>query len=154
MLYVKVRLFREYIMFKSLKKFSYPHKGILLIISAIILFAPLLLLPLIISHVGEQNIKTIIRPLFMISSLFACIGFIYCSIGYHFQVLNGDELKLRIHLESLNIALTTMLVFLFILIFSFVNFAPTMLNYMLLILAIVGIVAYVLAVEFVKEKYQ
>ena len=149
-------------MFKSFKKFSYPHKGIVSIISAIFLFAPLLLLPLIfsrigaqnISHIGEQNIKTVIRPIFMISSLFACIGFIYCSLGYHFQVLNGDELKLRIHLESLNIAFTSVLVFLFILIFSFLNFAPTMLNYLLVILAIVGIVSYVLAVEFVKEKYQ
>ena len=84
----------------------------------------------------------------------ATIGFIYCTIGYHFEILRGDELKLRIHLEALNIAFTTTLVFLFALIFVFLNFIPTMLNYILIILAVAGIISYVIGAELVKEKYQ
>ena len=141
-------------MLSSIKNFPFPHKGKIIVASTLFLFAPLLLLQIIIEAIGLDKSTAIIRPLFMISSLFACLGFIYCSIGYHFQILRGDELKLRIHLESLNIAFTTMLVFLFLLIFAFLNFAPTMLNYILGILTIIGIVAYLLAVEFIKDKYQ
>lgn len=138
-----------------LKNFSsFPHKGKILAASTISLLAPTISLPIIIESVGLEKSMAITSPLILVSSLLACVGFIYSSIGYHFQILRGDELKLRIHLESLNAAFTTSLVFLFILIFVFLNFAPTMLKYILVILAIVGIIAYILAVEFIKEKYQ
>ncbi|MFA5806044.1 MAG: hypothetical protein WC879_15510 [Melioribacteraceae bacterium] len=137
-----------------LKNFSFPHKGKILIASTIFLFAPMFLLQIIIASVGLEKSGAITRPLFLVSSLLACVGFIYCSIGYHFQIMQGDELKLKIHLESLNIAFTTTLVFLFALIFVFLNFAPTMLNYILVILAVIAIIAYVLGAEFVKEKYE
>ena len=137
-----------------LKNFSFPHKGMILAASTISLLAPMFLVQIIIASVGLEKSVVITKPLLLISSLLACVSFIYCSIGYHFQILRGDELKLKIHLESLNVAFTTTLVFLFILIFVFVNFSPTMLNYILVILVVVGIVTYLLGTEFIKEKYQ
>jgi hypothetical protein len=137
-----------------IKNFSFPHIGKVLVASAIFLFAPMFLLQIVLASAGLKNGSVIMKPIFFYSSLLACLGFVYCTIGYHFKILRGDELKLRIHLESLHIALTTVIAFLFILIFAFINFAPTMLNYILVILAIIGIVAYLLAIEFVKEKYQ
>ena len=141
-------------MLRILKHFSFPYKGKILVASTVSLLAPMFLLQIIIAAVGLEEGTVIMKPLFLISSLLACIGFVYCSIGYHFQIMRGDELKLRIHLEALNVSFTAMLVGLFILIFIFLNFAPTMLNYILVILAIVGIIAYLLSVEFIKEKYQ
>jgi ABC-type thiamin/hydroxymethylpyrimidine transport system permease subunit len=82
------------------------------------------------------------------------LGFIYCTLGYHFQILRGDELKLRIHLESLNAAFTTTLVAFFILIFVFINFSPKMLNWILLILSVILICSYLLATQFIRDKYQ
>jgi uncharacterized membrane-anchored protein len=119
----------------------------------------MIFLPLIIINLFD--IKNLIdaRPYFfklilLIPSLLAALGFIYCTLGYHYKTKRGDELKFRIHLESLEFAFTTTLVFFFVFVFIFLNFAPTMLNYILLILAVVGIVAYVIEMEFVKEKYE
>lgn len=139
---------------KQISNFSFPHKTGILIFSAIMIFSPIIILNII----GFKNV-TEINPLlgrliFLIPSLFAAIGFIYCTLGYHFQILRGDELKLRIHLEALNIAFTTSLVFLFALIFVFLTFNPTLLNYLIILLALVSIVAYVIGVEAVKRKYR
>ncbi len=138
----------------QLKKFSFPYKTGVLIFSAAMIFSPLVIIPII----GRENVTKINpivgRMVLLIPSLFAAIGFIYCTLGYHFQIMKGDELKLRIHLESLNIAFTTSLVFLFALIFVFLNFKPTLLNYLIIIIAIVYIVAYIIGVEVVKSKYR
>ncbi len=137
-----------------LKNFSFPYKTTILIFSSLVLFVPMVafaMLPI------EQTIripKYIYRATLFLSTLLGTIGFIYCTLGYHFQIQRGDELKLKIHLESLNIAFTTALVFLFALFFVFLNFAPTMLNYIMVILSVIAIIAYVLGAEFVKEKYQ
>ena len=137
-----------------LKNFSFPYKTGILIFSAVMIFLPIILINMLDTKNIIDTNPFLFRLIMFIPSLLATIGFIYCTVGYHFEILRGDELKLKIHLESLNIAFTTTLVFLFILIFVFLNFAPTMLNYILIILSIVGIVAYVLGAEFVKEKYQ
>lgn len=138
----------------NLKNFSYPYKTGVLIFSTVMIFSPMMIL----STIGFKNVTKINpilgRLIFLIPSLHAAIGFIYCTLGYHYQILKGDELKLRIHLEALNISFTTSLVFLFALIFVFLNFYPTMLNYLIIILAVVAIVAYVIGIEFVKEKYR
>ena len=137
-----------------LKNFSYPYKTGVLIFSAVMIFSPLVIFRII----GFENLikinPTVGRMIFLIPSLLAALGFIYCTLGYHFQIMNGDELKLRIHLESLNIAFTTSLVFLFALIFVFLNLNPTLLNYLIIIIAIVYIVAYIIGVEVVKSKYR
>lgn len=137
-----------------LKNFSFPYKTSILIFSPFMIFLP------IVSQyfLDFKNIidtkSEVFSLILLIPSFFASIGFIYCTLGYHFQILSGDELKLKIHLESLNIAFTTTLVFLFALIFIFLNFAPIMLNYIWVILAVIAIIAYVLGTEFVKEKYE
>lgn len=138
----------------QIKKFSFPYKTGILVFSAIMIFSPMIVLNII----GFKNL-TLVNPIlgrfiFLIPSMFAALGFIYCTIGFHFQILRGDELKLRIHLEALNISFTTTLVFLFALIFVFLNFYPTMLNYLIIILAVIAILAYVIGIEFVKEKYK
>ncbi len=137
-----------------LKKFSFPYKTPVLIFSAVFIFTPLILINAINPIKIEATNPHLFKQIFLSTSLLATLGFIYCTLGYHFQILRGDELKLKIHLESLNIAFTTALVFLFVLIFVFVNFVPTMLNYILVILSVIAIIAYVLGAEFVKEKYQ
>lgn len=137
-----------------MKKFSYPYKSAVLIFSAAMTFLPVFIL----GSFGHQIISSgnnfILKMLLLIPSFLAMLGFIYCTLGYHFQIMKGDELKLRIHLESLNIAFTTSLVFLFALIFVFLNFKPTLLNYLIIIIAIVYIVAYIIGVELVKSKYR
>ena len=137
-----------------LKNFSFPYKTGILIFSAAMIFLPIVLQYFLDFKNIIDTKPEVFRLILLIPSFFASIGFIYCTLGYHFQVLRGDELKLKIHLESLNIAFTTTLVFLFALIFIFLNFAPTMLNYILVILAVIAIIAYVLGAEFVKEKYE
>ena len=138
----------------QLKKFSFPYKTGVLIFSAVMMFTPLIIL----SIIGPKNVLEInpieARLILFIPALLAAIGFIYCTLGYHFQILRGDELKLRIHLEALNIAFTTSLVFLFALIFIFLNFFPTQFNYLLVYLVVIGIIAYVVGIEIVKRKYQ
>ncbi len=138
----------------QLKNFSFPYKTAILIFSTVMIFTPLIIL----SIIGTNNILDINpivgRLILLIPSLFAAIGFIYCTLGYHFQIMRGDELKLRIHLEALNIAFTTSLVFLFALIFVFLNFFQTQLNYLLIYLAGIGIIAYELGVIFVNRKYR
>jgi ABC-type transport system involved in cytochrome bd biosynthesis fused ATPase/permease subunit len=86
--------------------------------------------------------------------MIVCSGFIYCIVAFHYKILKGDELKLRIHLESLNAAFTISLVIFFALAFVFLNFAPTLLNYIMVIIAIVFIVSYLLATQFIRDKYQ
>lgn len=137
-----------------MKNFSFPYKPAVLVFSAALLFLPLI-------FIGSLNIDQItssnpnyLRLILIISTLISAVGFIYCTLGYHFQILRGDELKLRIHLEALNIAFTTSLVFLFALIFVFINFYPTQLNYLLIYLAVIGIIAYELGVIFVNRKYK
>lgn len=137
-----------------LKNFSFPYKTSILIFSAVMIFLPIVLQIFLDYKNIIETKPEVFRLILLISSFFASMGFIYCTLGYHFQILRGDELKLKIHLESLNIAFTTTLVFLFALIFVFLNFAPTILNYILVILAVIAIIAYVLGAEFVKEKYQ
>jgi hypothetical protein len=137
----------------KLKNFSFPYKTGVLIFSAVMIFSPVIISNFI--GMDWPNINPMVgRLIILIPSFFAAIGFIYCTLGYHFQILRGDELKLRIHLEALNIAFTTTLVFLFALIFIFVNFKPTWLNYLIVILAFISIIAYIIGVEVVKEKYQ
>lgn len=137
-----------------MKNFSYPYKTVVLILSIIILITPTFVFVVLPFKQTGYDSTNIFKVILLVSTLLANLGFIYSTLGYHFQVLRGDELKLKIHLESLNIAFTTTLVFFFILIFIFVNFAPQMLNYILAFLVIIGIVAYVLGIEFIKEKYQ
>lgn len=141
-----------------MKNFSFPYKSAILIFSSAMIFLPIFFLgsfgPKIITESNQDSHKIILRLILGIPSLLSAIGFIYCTLGYHFQILRGDELKLRIHLEALNISFTTALVFLFALIFVFLNFYPTMLNYLIIILAVVAIMAYVIGIEFVKEKYK
>jgi len=138
----------------QLRKFTFPYKTGILIFSTVMIFTPLIIL----SIIGTKNILEIspivLRLILFIPTLFAAIGFIYCTLGYHFQILRGDELKLRIHLEALNIAFTTMLVFMFGLIFVFIIFFPNQLNYLLIYLAVIGIIAYELGVIFVNRKYR
>jgi len=137
-----------------MKNFSFPYKSAVLIFSAAMIFLPVFIL----GSYGHQIISSgntyILKMLLLIPSFLAMLGFIYCTLGYHFQIMNGDELKLRIHLEALNIAFTISLVFLFALIFVFLNFYPRLLNYLIIILALVTIVAYVIGVEAVKRKYR
>lgn len=141
-----------------MKNFSFPYKTGFLIFSAIMMFLPVFIFgffdPKILTESDQESHKIILRLIWGIPSLLAAIGFIYCTLGYHFQILRGDELKLRIHLEALNISFTTSLVFLFALIFVFVNFNPTLLNYLIIILAVIAIIAYIIGVEVVKRKYR
>lgn len=137
-----------------LKIFSFPYKTAVLIFSGLMLFLPFILTAVLDYKNIIDTKPNLFRLIFLIPSLLSTIGFIYCTLGYHFQIMRGDELKLKIHLESLNIAFTTTLVFLFALIFVFLNFAPVMLNYILVILAVIAIIAYILGAEFVKDKYQ
>ncbi len=137
-----------------LKNFSFPYKNSVLIFSAVMIFLPMVLQYFLDFKNIIDTKPEFFRLILLIPSFFATIGFIYCTLGYHFQILRGDELKLKIHLESLNIAFTTALVFLFVLIFVFLNFAPTMLNYIMVILGVIAIIAYTLGAEFVKEKYE
>ena len=137
-----------------LKNFSFPYKTSILIFSALMIFLPIVLQNFLDFKNIIETKPEIFRLILLIPSLFASMGFIYCTLGYHFQILRGDELKLKIHLESLNIAFTTTLVFLFALIFVFLNFAPIMLNYVLVILAVIAIIAYALGAEFAKKKYE
>ncbi len=138
----------------QLRKFTFPYKTGILIFSTVMIFTPIIIL----SIIGTKNIlyisPIVLRLILFIPSFFAAIGFIYCTLGYHFQILRGDELKLRIHLEALNIAFTTMLVFMFGLIFVFIIFFPNQLNYLLIYLAVIGIIAYELGVIFVNRKYR
>lgn len=137
-----------------MKNFSFPYKSIVLIASTAMIFLPLIFIgSLSVEQIASSNPNNL-RLLLIISTFLATIGFIYCTLGYHFQILSGDELKLRIHLEALNIAFTTSLVFLFALIFVFINFFPTQLNYLLIYLAAIGIIAYELGVIVVNRKYK
>lgn len=137
-----------------MRNFSFPYKSIVLMFSAVMIFLPVF----IVGPFGYQIINSgnlvLLKLIILIPSLLAAIGFIYCTLGYHFQIIKGDELKFRIHLEALNIAFTTSLVFLFALIFVFLNFNPALLNYLIIILAIVAILAYIIGIEVVKRKYR
>lgn len=136
------------------KNFTFPFVTQILVFSAIMIFLPLILVNLIDSKKIIDTQPYIFKLILLIPSFFASLGFIYCILGFHFKTKRGDELKYRIHLESLEFAFTTTLVFFFIFVFIFLNFVPTMLNYILIILAVVGIVAYVIGIEFIKEKYE
>jgi len=142
----------------QLKNFSYPYKTGVLIFSAFMIFLPVFTLGSfghkIITESNQESHKIILRMILGIPSLLAAIGFIYCTLGYHYNIVRGDELKFRIHLEALNISFTTMLVLMFGLIFVFINFFPNQLNYLLIYLAVIGILAYVLGIEIVKRKYR
>ncbi len=140
-----------------LKKFTFPYKTTILISSTLILVLPFIIFSIIIpAHVStlHKSDFQIFRLALFSSTFLAMLGFIYCTLGYHFQILRGDELKLRIHLESLNAAFTTTLVAFFILIFVFINFSPKMLNWILLILSVILICSYLLATQFIRDKYQ
>ena len=137
----------------QLKNFSYSSKTIILIFSVVLLIFPPIVLLLLGNKIFSAN-PVYLKLVFLVPTFFAALGFIYSTLGYHFQILRGDELKLRIHLEALNISFTTALVSFFVLIFVFLNFNPTQLNYLLVYLSIIGIIAYVVGVEIVKRKYR
>ena len=137
-----------------MKNFAYPYKSVILIFSTAMILLPLIFIGSLSSEQLTSSNPNSLRLLLTIPTLLATVGFIYCTLGYHFQILRGDELRLRIHLEALNISFTTSLVFLFALIFVFLNFKPTLLNYLIIILAIIAIVAYIIGVEVVKRKYR
>jgi uncharacterized membrane-anchored protein len=119
------------------------------------IFLPLLVIGLIGANKLVDDAQVyFFKLILLIPSLLAAMGFIYCTLGFHFKTKRGDELKYRIHLESLEYSFTAMLVFFFVFVFIFLNFAPTMLNYILVILTVVGILGYVIGMEFVKEKYE
>ena len=139
---------------KALSKFSFPYTKQILIFSAIMIFLPIILLNVLDRKYLIDTQHNLSRMIILLPTLFATLGFIYCVLSYHFRTIRGDELKLRIHLEALNIAFTTTLISLFLLIFIFINFNPRMLNWILVILAIITIITYLLASAMVKEKYQ
>jgi amino acid transporter len=97
---------------------------------------------------------TLSKRVLLFSSLFAALGFIYCTLGYHVKIERGDELKFKIHLESLHVTFTSTLVSLFVLIFIFINFSPMMLNWILVILTIIAIITYLIASLLIQDKYQ
>jgi len=134
--------------------FSFPYKTTVLIFSAVLIFLPIILIEFIDAKSLIDEEPFLFRSILLIPTFIAMLGFIYCTLGYHFQILRGDELKLRIHLESLNITFTTTLISMFILIFVFLNFSPTLLNYILVILSVIAIISYVVGIEIVKEKYK
>ncbi|MBM4171316.1 MAG: hypothetical protein FJ214_05540 [Ignavibacteria bacterium] len=134
--------------------FSFPYKTTVLIFSAVLIFLPIILIEFIDAKSLIDEEPFLFRSILLIPTFIAMLGFIYCTLGYHFQILRGDELKLRIHLESLNITFTTTLISMFILIFMFLNFSPTLLNYILVILSVIAIISYVVGIEIVKEKYK
>ncbi len=137
-----------------MKNFSFPYKPAVLIFSTVMIFLPVFILGFYGHQIVSSGNTNILKMSILIPSFFAAVGFIYCTFGYHFQIMRGDELKLRIHLEALNIAFTTSLVFLFALIFVFLNFNPTLLNYLIIILAFISIIAYIVGIEIVKRKYR
>lgn len=134
-------------------KFTFPFTSAILITSLILLFLPFILLNFFDFKLIESN-PFILKLIMLLLTLLSTVGFIYCTLGFHFKIIKGDELKFRIHLEALNIAFTTSLVFLFALIFVFLNFNPTLLNYLIIILAVISIVAYIIGIEIVKRKYR
>ena len=131
------------------KNFTFPYKTTILYLSFLIVILFISLLPQFALKISKYTVRIIM----LISTLLFTMGFIYSTLGFHFQILKGDELKLRIHLESLNAAFTITLVSFFILIFVFINFSPTMLNWILVILAVILICSYLLATQFIKDKY-
>ena len=137
----------------KLKSFSFPFLTPVLIVSVLLLFG-FLLIPIAFGPNFAMNYKYIFRLALRISTLLSTLGFIYSAIGYHFKILRGDELKLRIHFEALNISFTTSIVSLFIIIFIGINFWPKMLNWTLIFLAVIAIITYVISVEFIKDKYR
>ncbi|MGE5410623.1 MAG: hypothetical protein ACM3MI_06660 [Clostridiales bacterium] len=141
-------------MSKSLKHFSFPFTTAILILSAVMIFLP----TIIVSFLGADAIikipVTLSKMTLLFSSLFAALGFIYCTLGYHVKIARGDELKFRIHLESLHVTFTSTLVSLFILIFVFINFSPMMLNWILVLLSIIAIITYLIASLLIQDRYQ
>lgn len=140
-------------MSKKNKGLRFPFISIVMASSTIILLAPLTILS-VVNYTTIENNLHILRILLLVSTFLSMLGYIYCAIGYHSKISRGDELKFRIHLEALNISFTTSLVFLFALIFVFLNFNPTLLNYLIIILAVIAIIAYIVGVEVVKRKYR
>lgn len=134
-------------------KFTFPFTSAILITSLILLFLPFILLNFFDFKLIESN-PFALKLIMLLLTLLSTVGFIYCTLGFHFKIIKGDELKFRIHLEALNIAFTTSLVLLFALIFVFLNFNPTLLNYLIIIIAIVAIIAYIIGIEIVKRKYR
>lgn len=148
-------------MWNRVKSFTFPYTNLVLILSALILFLSFFGVGLI-SSPESANTESInlwakqLRLWFFITKILTAIsvaGFIYSTLGFHFKTVRGDELKLKIHLDSLNIAFTTTLISFFILIFIFLNFAPSWLNYILLFLSIIGIITYLIASLLIKDKY-
>jgi amino acid transporter len=139
---------------KLFKNFSFPFTNLVLILSGIMIFLPLILMNILDTKNIIDNQPQLFKLIILIPSLLATLGFVYCTLGYHIKTAHGDELKFRIHLESLHVAFTSTLVSLFILIFIFLNFEPEMLNWLLVIVAIIAILSYLIASGFIKDKYQ
>lgn len=144
---------RETTMKNLLKNFPFPFKTIILIISTAVLFLPVIIIGILGSDRIISKDTVLIKLIFLIPTFIAMLGFIYCTLGYHFQLLRGDELNLRIHFEALNISFTAMLISFFILIFVFINFVPFMLNWILVFLTTIGVITYLAAFRIIKDKY-
>ena len=141
-------------MAKIFKNFSFPYTNFILVLSAIMIFLPIVLMSILNAKEIIGNHPQAYRLLTLIPTLLATLGFVYCTLGYHIKTARGDELKFRIHLESLHVAFTSTLISLFILIFIFLNFDTEMLSWLLVIVAIIAILSYLIASGFIKDKYQ
>ena len=139
---------------KKLSDYSFPYTNHIMAFSAVMIFLPVIL-------INVLNTKSIIdtRPflfkmILFIPTLFAALGFIYCILGLHFKLLRGDEIKLKIHFRALHITFTATIISLFVLIVIFLNFAPQMLNWILVILAIAAIISYLVASLILQDKFK
>ena len=137
-------------MITFLKNYNFPYKTVILYISLAAFLFPLSINP----YLPYPLLRDWGRMMFMFFTFISFSGFIYSIIGFYYHLIKGDELKLKIHLESLNAAFTISLVIFFVLAFIFLNFAPTLLNDIMEIFAIVLIVSYLLATQFIRDKYQ
>lgn len=139
---------------KRLSKFSFPYTNHLLIFSAVMIFLPVILLNVLNTKNIIDTQPLLFKLILMIPTLFAALGFVYCMLGLHFKLLRGDEQRLKIHFQSLHITFTATIISLFVLIFVFINFAPLMLNWIMVILAVVAIISYLLASLILQDKYK
>jgi hypothetical protein len=139
---------------KKLSNYSFPYTNQIMTFSAVMIFLPIIL----INAFDTKNIidtqPFLFKMILFIPTLFAMLGFIYCILGLHFNLLRGDEIKLKIHFRALHITFTATIISLFVLIVLFLNFAPRMLNWIMVILAVVAIISYLFASLILKDKYK
>lgn len=139
---------------KRLSNFSFPYTNQLMAFSAVMIFLPLILLNVLNTKNIIDTQPFLFKMILLIPTLFAALGFIYCILGLHFRLLRGDEIKLKIHFRSLHITFTATFISLFVFIFIFINFAPRMLNWIMVILAAIAIISYLVASLILQDKYK